>query len=154
MCIEVVHMQVHLGRVSEGGTRSRVCQPARGQVGLTARCTNGSSLCLKGPKHKMFGSRLITPSKPVCVGDFRIERKTLFIARIWCIFGENSTKRMLGMRLIYEIRNIRPEHKKNKFYFLVPTSSTHTGLNCVKTRRRIYHAWALYETDFRAILSS
>ncbi len=30
---------------------------------------------LKGPKHEIFGSRFITSSKPISVGDFRTERK-------------------------------------------------------------------------------
>ncbi len=30
---------------------------------------------LKGPKHEIFGSRFITPSNPILVSDFRIERK-------------------------------------------------------------------------------
>jgi hypothetical protein len=31
----------------------------------------------------------------------------------------------------------------NYFYFLVPKTSSHTGLDCVKkNRRRIFHAWA------------
>ncbi len=34
-----------------------------------------------------------------------------------------------------------PQTKK-LIYFLVPKSSTHTGLDCVKTRRRITQAWA------------
>jgi hypothetical protein len=41
---------------------------------------------LKGLKHEIFGSRFITPSKPICVGDFRTDRKNNFFPRIRCIF--------------------------------------------------------------------
>jgi hypothetical protein len=44
----------------------------------------------------------------------------------------SDLKRMLIMRLKYKITNMRPEHEKNQFYFIVPKSSTHRGLNCVK----------------------
>ncbi len=70
---------------------------------------------LKGPSIR-FGSRFLTPSTPIWVGDFRTE--SMFL--------------MLSMSLKYKITDIRPEHEKNLFYFLVPQSSTDTGLNCVK----------------------
>ncbi len=50
---------------------------------------NMRKIGLKVPKHEIFSSRFITSSKPICLGEFRTERKNLFIPCFECIFCEN-----------------------------------------------------------------
>ncbi len=58
-------------------------------------------LFLKGPKHENFGSRFLTSSKPILVGDLRTGKRNKLDACICYIFGENCTRRMLSMRLMF-----------------------------------------------------
>ncbi len=57
--------------------------------------------------------------------------------------GINALKSMLSVHLKYKTT----KNLKNYFFFLVPKSSTHTSLDCVKkTRQRIYHDWVPLST--------
>jgi hypothetical protein len=58
-------------------------------------------LFLKGPKHENLGSRFLTSSKPILVGDLRTWRRNELYSRIGCIFGENCIRRMMSMRLMF-----------------------------------------------------
>ncbi len=109
---------------------------------------------LKRSKHENFGSRFITPSKPIYVGDFGTQRKFNLTLVFDVFFLQKLIIRMLSMllmiqsvcsqhalidlkRLKYKIKTIRPKHRN-----IVPESSTDTGLDSVKIRRRISHALA------------
>ncbi len=55
---------------------------------LSTICREFVNLLL-GPKHEIFGSRFITPSKPIWVGDFRTERKKFVVSACWMYFRRN-----------------------------------------------------------------
>jgi hypothetical protein len=93
-----------------------------------------------GQSHEMdifvdenFTSKFPSLSKASRVGRFL----EIFDAYFCCNFDKNACfqalyallfKRKLSMLLKYKIKSIRPKHFKNSFYFLVPMSSAHTGL--------------------------
>jgi hypothetical protein len=58
-------------------------------------------LFLKGPKHENFGSRFLSPSKPIWLADLRRWRRNELYSRIGGIFGENCIRRMLSMPLMF-----------------------------------------------------
>jgi hypothetical protein len=57
----------------------------------------------------------------------------------------NDLQCMLSMHLKYKITDIRPEHS---FYFLLPMSSTHTGLNCVKNSAMNISCFGTYKVCY------
>jgi hypothetical protein len=76
--ISLVPMAIKYKKASKGLLKN-YCR--NGQL-HTYSAIRESKAELKGPKHEIFGSRVFTPPKHICVGDFRTERKKLFFARI------------------------------------------------------------------------
>ncbi len=72
-----------------------------------------------------------TPSKPIWMGSVQTAPKILNAknAQHKHMHAQHALKYMK-----YEIQNndIRPNYLKENLYFLVPKSSTHTGMDCVK----------------------